>query len=34
MLVIVGNNKVIEYMIGNVDSKKRNTGLEFKMKAI
>lgn len=33
MLVIVGNNKVIEYMINNVDSKKRNTGLEYKMRA-
>ena len=32
MLVIVGNDKIIEYMINNVDSKKRNTGLEYKMK--
>ena len=34
MLVIVGNDKIIEYMINNVDSKKRNTGLEYKMRAI
>ena len=34
MLVIVGNNKVIDYMIENVDSKKRNTGLEYKMRAM
>ena len=34
MLVIVGNDKVIDYMIGNVDSKKRNTGLEYKMRAM
>ncbi len=34
MLVLVGNDKIIEYMINNVDSKKRNTGLEYKMIAI
>ena len=34
MLILVGNDKVIDYMIGNVDSKKRNTGLEFKMRAM
>jgi len=32
LLIIVGNEKVVEYMINNVDSKKRNTGLEYKMK--
>ena len=32
LLIVVGNEKVVEYMIGNVDSKKRNTGLEFKIK--
>lgn len=32
MLIIVGNQKVVEYMIGNIDSKKRNTGLEYKMR--
>ena len=32
MLIIVGNPKIIEFMIQNIDSKKRNTGLEYKMK--
>jgi len=32
MLIVVGNEKVVEYMIKNIDSKKRNTGLEYKMK--
>ena len=32
LLIIIGNERVIDYMINNVDSKKRNTGLEFKMK--
>lgn len=32
LLIIVGNGKVVEFMINNVDSKKRNTGLEYKMK--
>ena len=32
LLIIVGMEKVVQYMIQNVDSKKRNTGLEYKMK--
>lgn len=32
LLIIIGNDKVVDYMIKNVDSKKRNTGLEFKLK--
>lgn len=32
MLIIIGNEKVIDFMIQNVDSKKRNTGLEYKIK--
>ena len=32
LLVIVGMEKVVELMIQNVDVKKRNTGLEYKMK--
>ena len=32
ILIIVGNASVIEFMINNVDSKKRNTGLEYKLK--
>ena len=31
LLIIVSNSNIIEYMIRNVDSKKRNTGLEYKM---
>lgn len=31
LLIIVGSDRVVSYMIQNVDSKKRNTGLEFKM---
>ena len=29
LLIIVGMEKVVQYMIQNVDSKKRNTGLEY-----
>ena len=32
LLIIIGSKKVIDFMIGNVDSKKRNTGLEYKLK--
>lgn len=32
LLIIIGNSNVIEFMINNVDSKKRNTGLEYKLK--
>ncbi|MBP3502708.1 MAG: ATP-dependent RecD-like DNA helicase [Clostridia bacterium] len=32
MLIIVGNANVIEFMINNADNKKRNTGLEYKLK--
>lgn len=32
MLIIIGDEKVIDFMIQNVDSKKRNTGLEYKIK--
>ena len=31
MLVVIGIERVVESMINNVDSKKRNTGLEYKM---
>ena len=34
MLIVIGNNNIIDYMIQNVDVKKRNTGLEEKMKKI
>ena len=32
LLIIVGTEKVVDFMIQNIDSKKRNTGLEFKIK--
>ena len=32
MLIIIGGEDTIDFMIRNVDSKKRNTGLEFKMR--
>ena len=34
LLIIVGSENVVNYMIQNVDSKKRNTGLEFKMRQL
>ena len=34
LLILIGNPNVIEFMIQNADSKKRNTGLEFKLKSI
>lgn len=32
LLIIIGSEKVVNFMIENVDLKKRNTGLEYKMK--
>ena len=32
LLVVIGNNNIVNYMIKNVDSKKRNTGLQYKIK--
>lgn len=34
LLVVVGIEKVIDFMIQNVEVKKRNTGLEYKMRKI
>ena len=31
LLIIIGDSRVIEYMVKNVDSKKRNTGLTYKL---
>ncbi len=31
LLVIIGDSKTVSYMINNVDSKKRNTGLKYKL---
>ena len=32
MLIMVGYSSVVEFMVGNTDCKKRNTGLEFKLR--
>lgn len=32
LLIIIGADKVVNFMIENVDLKKRNTGLEYKVK--
>ena len=32
LLIIIGNINIIEFMIRNADSKKRNTGLQYKLK--
>ena len=34
LLIIVGYANVIEFMAGNVNAKKRNTGLEFKLRQL
>ena len=34
MLIIIGNKNVIDFMINNTDSKKRNTGLEYKLRKL
>ena len=31
MLIILGSENIINYMIQNSDTKKRNTGLEYKL---
>ena len=32
LLIVIGSNKLIEFMIKNSENKKRNTGLEEKFK--
>lgn len=34
LLILLGNKNVIEFMIKNIDVKKRNTGLEYKLKEL
>lgn len=31
LLIVLGTKKTIEYMIQNTETKKRNTGLEYKL---
>ncbi len=32
LLIVVGDSRTIGFMIQNVDSKKRNTGLDYKLR--
>ena len=32
LLIVIGSENLIGFMVQNIDSKKRNTGLEYKMK--
>lgn len=32
LLIVIGNDRIVNFMIKNVDSKKRNTGLDYKLK--
>lgn len=32
LLILLGNKDTVEFMIKNIDVKKRNTGLEYKLK--
>lgn len=32
LLILLGNKNTVEFMIKNIDVKKRNTGLEYKLK--
>ena len=32
LLIVIGNKNIVDFMINNVDNKKRNTGLAFKLK--
>ena len=34
LLIVVGNIEIAKFMIGNIDVKKRNTGLGFKLKEL
>ena len=31
LLIVIGDSRTIGFMIGNVDSRKRNTGLNYKL---
>lgn len=34
MLIVIGNNNIIDFMLQNAEIKKRNTGLEEKLKKL
>ena len=31
LLIIIGDEPIVNFMIDNIDSKKRNTGLQYKL---
>ncbi len=31
LLIVIGSKKIVDFMVGNIDSKKRNTGLKYKL---
>ena len=31
LLIVIGSKKIVDFMVGNIDSKKRNTGLRYKL---
>lgn len=31
LLIVIGSEKIVKFMIQNSDTKKRNTGLEYKL---
>ena len=34
LLILLGSKQIIEFMTNNIDIKKRNTGLEYKLKEV
>jgi len=34
LLIVIGNRNLIEFMINNTDTKKRNTGLELRLRRL
>ncbi|MCI8346184.1 MAG: ATP-binding domain-containing protein [Clostridia bacterium] len=34
MLIVIGGANIIGFMINNADTKKRNTGLEYKLRSL
>ena len=34
LLIVIGDSRTIGFMIGNVDSRKRNTGLKYKLEKL
>ena len=34
LLIVIGSDKIIDFMVQNADSKVRNTGLQYKLKTL